>query len=252
MFNNLIVNPNIFFFIIILFNCFGVYCLDPAPSWLNYALAKRDDDSECKIAITRFYAETTVPDYPVVLGIPFCFWIGIEPRPASFIFQPILPQLVGDRYEIFSETFSDHTGQDIHSESIVVKPGTKIFGLIQVTGKDSDGALLYSATAGIVGQQQTRLQSTLNDTRTNFMRLKHVLCDAYVVFEHRPHQSCLQLPPNNQLQIHKMRIDWSDGKSIHDVNWQLYDYKPRCNSSVSAIKQNFIQFNWNSQQGKDW
>ena len=237
---------------ILILNPFIILCIDPAPSWLNYALAHRDDDSACSIPITRFYAETTVPDYPSLLGTPFCFWIGIEPQPATFIFQPILPQLVGGRFEIFSETYNDHTGDDFHSRSVFVKPGTKIFGLIEAVGTDEHGSLRYSATAGIIGRAKQRWHSTLNDTRTPTMRAAHILCDAYVVLEHRPHQSCLQLPPNNQQQFHKMEIDWADGHSIHDINWRLFNYKPRCNSTVTMVKKNMLQFDWNSAQNKDW
>jgi hypothetical protein len=200
---------------------------DPADSWLTYAKASDPKGSR----IVYFYAETVVPQNPADSGGVPAFWIGIEPRPAYNLIQPIIPQWLYGTWYIFVEQYDWNTGNNFDSSFITVQPGQKIYGEVQYVAKNNS----YLMTAGIVGGKKVSMYGYVDKNQT--------FTDAYVVLEHQPYL-CAEFPPDNSITYDNIRVIWESGST--KPAWTSNTFMPACASATNVISATEVELTWQS------
>ncbi len=207
---------------------------DPAGSWLTYAKAQVPG-----VMLKFFYAEATVPPYPTLPGSSAAWWIGVEDQVTQNVTgscqcdlrQPIMIKH-GFGYSSFVERYDWYTGEDYQSSAITVKPGQKVFGLLQLQPNGKD----YLMSSGIVNTSSVVsyvIQSDANDGVSSI---------AWIVLEHQP-SLCAQLPPSNGILFDNITAVWVDGST---APWTAHTHAPACGSATKVLSQQKVAMVWQS------
>lgn len=212
---------------------------DPAGSWLTYAMAQVPG-----VMLQSFYAEAFVPAYPTVSGGSAAFWIGVEDQatknsPGSCVCdlrQPIMIKHEFGGYSTFVERYDWYTGDDYQSRAIVVKPGQKVFGALQLQPNGRD----YKMVAGIVNATRSS-QIVSHVIQTDPMA--GVSSIAWIVLEHQP-LWCTQLPSSGSITFDNISAVWVGNLT---APFSAHVHQPACGSKTTILSPTAVQMNWNTQ-----